>query len=199
MAATAVVWNPKRQRFYAVVRYHGYYESTDGTAWIRLATQPGTAMTSKACPPAPGTSGSSACPVFRGTIAVQPDTGDMFALTTDRNNVDQGLWQDVCGLSGNSCTSPAVTLGKRIASTALDVGSGNAAILQADYNMSLTAVSAGADTLLFVGTSDLYRCSLAAGCVLRNTTNAINACTAPAKVGPAQHAIAALATTSTLS
>lgn len=198
MAATAVVWNPKRQRFYAVVRYHGYYESSDGTAWVRLATQPGTAMTSKACPPAPGTSGSSACPVFRGTIAVQPDTGDMFALTTDRNNVDQGLWQDVCGLSGNSCTSPAVTFGKRIASTALDVGSGNAAILQADYNMSLTAVSVGADTLLFVGTSDLYRCSLAAGCVLRNTTNAINACTAPAKVGPAQHAIAALGTTSML-
>jgi len=198
VAATAVVWNPMRQRFYAVVRYHGYYESIDGAAWTRMATQPGTAMTSKACPPAPGTSGSSSCPVFRGTLAVQPDTGDTFALTTDRNNVDQGLWQDVCGLSGNSCTSPTVTFGKRIASTALDVGSGSAAILQADYNMSLAAVGAGADTLLFVGTSDLYRCSLAAGCVFRNTTNATDACAAPGKVGPAQHAIATLGATATI-
>ncbi len=41
---------------------------------------------------------------------------------------------------------------------------------------------------------DLYRCSLAAGCALRNTTNAVNGCSAPAKVAPAQHAIATLAT-----
>ena len=40
---------------------------------------------------------------------------------------------------------------------------------------------------------DLYRCSLAAGCVLRNTTNATNGCNAPAMVSPAQHAIATLA------
>ncbi len=32
------------------------------------------------------------------------------------------------------------------------------------------------------------------GCVLRNTTNAANGCAAPAKVAPAQHAIAAVAT-----
>ena len=30
-AATAVVWNAVRQRFYAAVRYHGYYESADGS------------------------------------------------------------------------------------------------------------------------------------------------------------------------
>ncbi|MEO6816813.1 MAG: hypothetical protein ABI177_08920, partial [Edaphobacter sp.] len=32
-AATSVVWNPVRQRFYAAVRYHGYYESVDGVTW----------------------------------------------------------------------------------------------------------------------------------------------------------------------
>jgi hypothetical protein len=36
-AATAVVWNPVRQRFYAAVRYHGYYESPDGVTWTRLS------------------------------------------------------------------------------------------------------------------------------------------------------------------
>jgi hypothetical protein len=40
-AATAVVWNAVRQRFYAAVRFHGYYESTDGITWTRLARQPG--------------------------------------------------------------------------------------------------------------------------------------------------------------
>lgn len=196
VAATAVVWNPIRQRFYAAIRYHGYYESVDGMTWTRLAAQPGTAMTLRTCPTAPGTSGSSSCPVFRGALAVEADTGDIFALTTDRNNVDQGLWQDVCALSGSACTASVVSFGNRLASTALETGGGGTVIAQADYNMSLAAVTAGADTLLFVGVSDLYRCSLAAGCVLRNTTNATNACSAPAKVGPAQHAIATLSSAS---
>ncbi len=54
-AATAVVWNPVRQRFYAAIRYHGYYESADGVTWTRLAHQPGTGLTTTACPTAPGT------------------------------------------------------------------------------------------------------------------------------------------------
>ena len=59
-AATAVVWNPVRQRFYAAIRYHGYYESADGITWTRLAHQPGAGLTTTACPTAPGTTGSAA-------------------------------------------------------------------------------------------------------------------------------------------
>ena len=81
----------------------------------------------------------------------------------------------------------------------MEIGNGSTVIPQADYNLALAAVPAGPsgstqDTLLYAGTLDLYRCSLAAGCVLRNTTNAANGCAAPAQVAPAQHAIAALAT-----
>jgi hypothetical protein len=36
-AATAVVWNPVRQIFVAAVRYHGYYQSSDGMTWTRMA------------------------------------------------------------------------------------------------------------------------------------------------------------------
>jgi hypothetical protein len=79
----------------------------------------------------------------------------------------------------------------------LETVSGSTAIPQADYNLALAAVATGTgaslDTLLFAGTVDLYRCSLAAGCALRNTTNATNGCAAPAMVSPAQHAIAPLA------
>jgi hypothetical protein len=196
-AATTVVWNAVRQRFYAAVRFHGYYESTDGMSWTRTAHQPGTGLTATACPANPGAMGSANCPIFRGTLAVQAATGDTFALTVDANNLDQGLWQDVCGLTGGSCATNPIAFGKQLPSAALEVGSGSSAIAQADYNQALAAVATGAgasaDTLLFAGTVDLYRCSLAAGCVLRNTTNAVNGCAAPAKVSPAQHAVALLA------
>ncbi len=198
-AATAVVWNPIRQHFYAAIRYHGYYESADGVTWTRLAHQPGTGLTTTACPTAPGTTGSASCPIFRGALAVQTTTGDIFAVTVDRNNVDQGLWQDVCALSGISCANTTVSFGKQLPSSPLEIGNGSAVIPQADYNLALAATPSGPagasqDTVLYVGTLDLYRCSLAAGCVLRNTTNAVNGCAAPAQVAPAQHAIAALAT-----
>jgi Abnormal spindle-like microcephaly-assoc'd, ASPM-SPD-2-Hydin len=194
-AVTAVVWNPVRQRFYAAVRFHGYYESADGITWTRLEHQPGGGLTMAVCPSNPNTTGSAACPMFRGALAVQSLTGDTVALTVDSNNVDQGLWQDSCALSGASC-SGAVAFGTKLDSTALEVSGGSSAILHADYNMALTVVPSGsnADTLLYAGTIDLYRCSLAGGCSFRNTTNAGNACNGSAMVAPAQHAIAALAT-----
>jgi hypothetical protein len=189
-AATSVVWNPIRQRFYAAIRYHGYYESSDGASWTRLAHQPGPGLNVTACPPNAGGSGSASCPIFRGALAVQPITGDTFALTVDSNNLDQGLWQDVCGLVGTGCTSNPVTFAKQLPSAPLETGNGSTVIPQADYNLALAAMPSGADTLLFAGTIDLYRCSLTGGCVLRNTTNAIDGCAAPARVAPAQHAVA---------
>ena len=200
-AATAVVWNPVRQMFYAAIRYHGYYSSPDGISWTRLTLQPGAGLTTTACPTNPNGVGSTSCPIFRGTLAVQPNTGDTFALTVDANNLDQGLWQDVCALMGARCATAAITFGKKLTSTQLEVGNGSTAIAQGDYNLSLAAVQAGTgtglDTLLFAGTVDLYRCSLAAGCALRNTTNAQNGCNAPAMVSPAQHAIATLSNAGT--
>jgi hypothetical protein len=196
-AATAVVWNPVRQMFYAAVRYHGYYQSPDGIVWTRLTNQPGTTLTMTACPTNPNGVGSTSCPIFRGTLAVQPTTGDTFSLTVDSNNLGQGLYQDVCALTGSSCKTTSVAFANKLISTPLEVGSGSTAIAQADYNLSLSAVATGTgaslDTLLFAGTVDLYRCSIAAGCTLRNTTNATNGCAAPAMVSPAQHAIATLA------
>ena len=198
-AATAVIWNPVRQRFYAAIRYHGYYESVDGVTWTRLTHQPGAGLTTTACPTASGTIGSASCPIFRGALAVQAITGDTFALTVDAINVDQGLWQDSCALSGASCSNTTVTFGKQLSSSPMEIGGGSTVIPQADYNLALAAVPAGPsgptqDTILYVGTLDLYRCSLAAGCLLRNTTNAVDSCATPARVASAQHAIAALTT-----
>ena len=187
-AATAVVWNPLRQRFFAAIRYHGFYQSADGITWTRLPIQPGLGLTPAACPP--GT--STACPILRGALAVQPLTGDTFALSVDRANHDQGLFRDVCAATGAACAGPIPTFAQQLPSTPLETAPAKV-IPQADYNLTLAAlpvITPSPDTLLFVGASDLFRCSLANGCALRNTTNATNGCAAPALVAPAQHALA---------
>ena len=186
-AATSVVWNPIRKMFYAAVQFHGYYQSADGINWTRLTNQPGANLTPAYCPPHTGSVGSPGCPIFRGALAVQPVTGDLFALTVDINNLDQGLFQDVCGLTAGSCSSSTVTFANQIADTALEAGGGDTTIPQADYDLYLAAVPSQQDTLLFAGTSDIYRCSLANACAWRNTTYA-NTCDS-AQVAPAQHAI----------
>jgi hypothetical protein len=197
-AATAVAWNPVRKRFYAALRFHGYYESADGIRWARLAQQPGAGLTTGACPANTDNVGNSGCPIFRGALAVESIGGDTYALTVDASNKDQGLWRDVCANSGTGCASN-VSFTQRVGGASLEVGAGNTAIAQGDYNLSLAAVTSGLDTLLFAGTVDLYRCSLSSGCTtLRNTTNALNGCGAPAKVAASQHALAALATTGQL-
>ena len=193
-AATSVVWNPVRQLFIAAVRFHGYYQSADGITWTRMTAQPGSGLTTQLCPTNPGAIGSIACPIYRGTLAVNPSTGDTFAWTVDVNDQDQGLWQDQCALSGGSCTSQSVTFGKQWSTVALDNNTslGATTIANGSYTLALAAVpaglGAGQDTLLFAGANDLWKCSLAMGCAWRNTTNATTC--QSAQVGEFQHAFA---------
>ena len=196
-AATAVVWNPIRQVFLAAVRYHGYYQSSDGgVTFTRLSHQPGTNLTTALCPVHPGSTGSVSCPIFRGALAVNPYTGDTFAWSTDLYNQDQGLWRDLCSLdlSTRQCTT-AISFAAQIGTTALESNTdqGSATIAHADYTLSLAAVpyqlSAGADTILLAGGVDLWKCSLAASCAWINATHAVE-CPADAKVGSYQHALA---------
>lgn len=195
-AVTSIVWNPVRKVFLAAVRFHGYYQSTDGRNWTRLPNQPGSNLTMAMCPSDNGYSGSSACPIYNGAIAVQPATGDTFALTTDINNLDQGFWRDACNLASGSCSSSALAF-TQIGDAALDAGALNPSqptlIPQADYDLYLAAVPAVVnsqpDTLIFAGTADIYRCDLGTGCAWRNTTHSQSSDCNSAHVAPAQFAI----------
>ena len=114
-----MVWNPIRKMFYAALEFHGYYQSPDGVTWTRMANQPGAALTTLNCPANPGTNGSNSCTIARGVLAVQPVTGDMFALTVGTNalglsDVDEGLWRDVCNAGVNGCANPTVQFGSQI-------------------------------------------------------------------------------------
>ena len=188
-SATSIVWNPVRQLFFAAVRFHGYYQSSDGITFTRIANQPGAALTTALCPTNPASVGSAACPLFRGTLAVNPLTGDTFAFAVDLNNQDQGLWQDQCAASANACTNP-VAFARQWSTTPLESNTslGAATIANGDYNLALAAVPSQQDTLLLAGANDLFRCSLAMGCVWRNTTNAQTCMSA--QVAPYQHALA---------
>jgi hypothetical protein len=199
-AATSVVWDALRGRFFAALRSHGYYSSPDGINWTRLTAQPGTNLTTTNCPVGSNGTGSANCPIFRGALAVQPLTGDLYALTIDANDLDQGLWQDLCNATSNTCANNAPTFATRIDNGALEVGNGSTAITQGSYDLALSAASASSNsTLLYVGTVDLYRCAIASGssiCTLRNTTNALDGCNAPAMVAASQHTLAAVALSS---
>jgi len=197
---TAVVWDALRQQFFAAIRAHGYYSSPNGQTWTRLANQPGINLTTTNCPVGSNGLGSSTCPIFRGALATQPTTGDLYALTVDSTDTDQGLWQDLCNATSNTCATPSPTFANRIDNGALDTSPTNPTIQQGSYDLTLTAAPAANNaTLLFAGTIDLYRCALATGatsCTFRNTTNALDGCDAPAQVAPAQHALASIAQTS---
>lgn len=189
-AVTAVVWNPVRQLFVAAVRYHGYYQSTDGMTWTRMAAQPGAGLTTQMCPTNSNSTGSIACPIFRGTLAVNPQTGDTFAWTVDLNDQDQGLWQDQCAISGNSCTNATISFSTQWNTGSLETSTleGSMTIADGVYNLVLTAVPSQQDTLLMAGANDLWKCSLAMGCVWRNTSNSTTCMSA--QVGEFQHALA---------
>jgi len=197
-AATAVVWNPARQLFVAAVRYHGYYQSADGVTWTRIAAQPGSGLTAQLCPANTGETGSPGCPIFRGTLAVNPQTGDTFAWAVDRDDQDQGLWQDKCAATAGVCASTALWTASQIQrwdTTALETDTplGSATIANGDYNLTLAALPAGLGqqygTVVLAGANDLWKseCPYSQGCAWRNTTNStVGFC---AQVGEYQHAL----------
>jgi len=197
-AATSVVWNPVRRVFVAAVRYHGYYLSTDGMNWTQMPAfpngQPSTGLTPGNCPTEPGSVGVAGCPIFRGSLAVNPQTGDTFAWTVDAFNQDQGIWQDQCQISGGVCGNSAITFGVQLQTAPLETADGNgpATIENGDYNLTLAAVPSalgqGQDTLIFAGDNDLWKCSLANSCQWRNTTNSTTCMSA--QVGEYQHGFA---------
>ncbi len=159
-AATSVVWNPVRGLFIAAVRYHGYYQSVDGAHWTRLASQPGSGLTTAMCPTRPQSTGSPACPIYRGTLAVNPLTGDTFAWTVDLDDQDQGIWQDVCAATVGACASQNNAFGKQWDTSPLQsiTWLGSATIQDGTYSLALAAVPSDQDTILLAGDDDLWKC-----------------------------------------
>jgi len=199
-SATSVVFNATAGQFYAVVRYHGFYSSGDGTHWTRLTAQPGGAsLSTMACPPQ-STSNNRACPVYRGEIAVVPGRNEMYVwfiyLSSTGDPMDGGIWRS---LNGGASWSSIPD------STIMNCGDvEGCGVQQASYNLELLAMPNAAGTDLYAGAINLYKCSMNAqnpacgSAPFMNLTHVYgcNPIAAPAHVHPDQHALASMIPTS---
>lgn len=193
-SVTSVAYNAVAAKFYAAVRYHGFYASFDGVNWLRLATQPGTGLSAATCPTQAAQ--PSACPFYRGEIAVVPNragpnsAGEMYVWYTDANDVDQGIWQSLDG--GFSWTQ----INDGGIANCGDLLGGCGTEFASD-NLTLAALPNGSATDLYAGAVNIYKCSISSlspTCGSGGNSGFINlthvyGCSDIAKVYPGQHAI----------
>ena len=190
-SATSVVYNNTAGAFFAALRYHGIYTSTDGINWSRLANQPA-GLTAALCPSATPT--SPACPIYRAEMTVVPGRNEMYTWVVYLSSgveTDGGIWQSLNG--GTSWTQVSDS---GITTCGDGTGSG-CGVEQGTYNLEIAAVPNGtASTDLYAGTINLYKCTIAnpaspSSCSFMNLTHAYG-CTpasALAHVHPDQHAL----------
>ena len=194
-SATSVVYNAGAAKFFAAIRFHGFYSSSDGVNWARLTNQPGGgALSSTACPPQ-STSNNDGCPIFRGEISVVAGRLEMYAwyiyLDANGDAQDGGIWQSADGgASWNAISDSGIT------KCGDSFGCG---VEQGDYNLELQAVPSGAGaTDLYAGAANIYKCTISSlnlACLstpFMNLTHVYGCApiAAPAHVHPDQHALA---------
>lgn len=193
-SATAAVYNPASAKFYAAIRSHGFYSSPDGITWTRLANQPGTGLTTAACPYQAVS--PSSCPIYRGQIAVVPNRpgpnnlGEMYTWYVDGNSVDQGIWQSLNGgLTWTSINDSGIT----------NCGDlfGGCGTSQGTFDLTLAAVPNGTATDLYAAAVNVYKCTITnafptcngtGNNAFMNLTHAYG-CSDIAEVHPDQHAM----------
>ena len=158
---TSIVYNQVEHKFFAAIRRHGFYSSSDGANWLRLPNQPQTIVSGAtpinltSCPTGPPS--LTSCPMFRGALAMRPGASDeMYAVFVDSSEVDQGVFRTT-----NGGTTAWTALGL---SGLKDCGDGTSCdTAQGFYNLDLAALPAGAgNTNLILSTVNIYKCSITA-------------------------------------
>ncbi len=201
-SATAVIYNPSQGTngtFYAFIRRHGLYSSTDGQNFAPLAAQPIPGLTSTACPV---NSNATTCPIYRGEFAVVPGRNEMYVWVVDvqpDNNgnptaVDEGIWQTKSG--GASWTQIPDNGITNCGDSVFGADSG-CGVEQGWYNLELAAIPNSTGTDVYAGAINLYKCTITSGttCTQGDWINLTHVCgcsplAAPAHVHPDQHGIA---------
>jgi hypothetical protein len=208
-SATAVIYNPLQGTngtFYAFIRRHGLYSSTDGQHFTRLASQPTAGLASANCPAG---SNASTCLIYRGEFAVVPGRNEMYVWVVDvqpdanGNPVptDKGIWQSLNGGIGNGGTGWTQIPDNGITNCGDNAFGPNSGcgVEQGWYNLELAAIPDAAETDIYAGAINLYKCTLTGGttCAQGDWINLthVYGCNpgplgAPAHVHPNQHGIA---------
>jgi hypothetical protein len=195
-STTGLVYNSTQGAFYAAIRRHGLYSSTDGQHFTRLTNQPIPGLATAQCPS--GSNGAS-CQLYRAEFAVTQARNEMYVWIVDVQSgavVDRGIWRTTNG--GTAWTQISETGITHCGDSAFGPDSG-CGVQQGPYNLELAAVPNSSGTDVYAGTINLYKCTL--------TSNAQTACSqgnwlnlthvygcnplgAPAHVHPDQHGLA---------
>jgi len=204
-SATAVIYNASNATFYAFIRRHGLYYSTDGETFTRLTTQPSAGLAALNCP---FSSNATTCLIYRGEFAVVPGRNEMYVWVVDVQGdgldgnpvpADEGIWQSLNG--GTSWTQIPDNGITNCGDDAFGPGYSGCGVEQGWYNLALSAIPDGAgETDIYAGAVNLYKCTLVLGqnpptCNQSDWFNLthVYGCDplgAPAHVHPDQHGIA---------
>ena len=154
-SARSVVFNAANQTFYAAIRRHGFYSSTNGVNWTRLAKQPdSTGLGLNNATSCPASSNSTNCPIVRGELAVVPGRNEMYVWYMDVSggfDIEKGIWKTTDG--GNNWTS--------ISTAGIDCqNETGCGVAQGAYNLMLAALPNAAGTDLYAGAVNLFKCSI---------------------------------------
>lgn len=189
-AATSVQFDAASGVFFAAIRFHGFYSSSDGRNWARLPVQPGTGLTPAVCPAQPA---QTSCPIYRGEIAVVPNRagsnswGEMYVWYVDNSQADRGIWA-----SRDGGASWIFIDDSAIANCGDPAGCGTA---QGAYSLSLAALPNGNATDLYAGATNLYKCTITASSPACSGANGflnlthVYGCSDIGRVHPGQHAM----------
>jgi hypothetical protein len=150
-----VVFDPANGTFYAAVRFHGFYSSTNGQTWTRVADM-GLTISTANC------TGTSVCPMFRGQLAVQPNTGDLYTVYISGNNTANDTTPLIFRAAFTSGTVSSWTQLSNQGITACGDGTVNngCGASQGFYDLYIAALPDGANTDLYFAAVNLFKCSL---------------------------------------
>ena len=171
-SVTGVVYNATQGAFYAAIRRHGIYSSTDGQHFTRLATQPTTGLASANCP---ATSNATACPIYRAEFAVTPGRNEVYVWIVDAQSseIDDGIWQTTNGgTAWTQIPDNGITNCGSGGGGTLQNPEGGCGVDQGTYNLELAALPNGTGTDVYAGTINLYKCNLAKGASSCSTLDA---------------------------
>ena len=199
VSAPDVIYDAAAGLFFAAIRYHGVYSSTNGQNWTRLVNQPNPTELSAANCPAQIPNGGPTCPIYRGQLAVVPGRNEMYfwfvSIASDGVTVvDEGIWRSVNG--GSSWTQ----INEAGIANCGDPGGVGCGVDLGYYNLEIAAVPDGQATDLYAGAVNLFKCQLSSGATACNTLDPnfpnewINlthayGCSSIAGVHPDQHGI----------
>jgi len=155
-SVNGLVYSPGNNTFYAAYRAHGYYQSTNGgQSWTRLANQPDAAsITLAQCPT--GSANLTACPLYRGELSVNAQTGELFTwfvgINSSGSTLDGGVWKTTVSAGSTAAWTQLSDTG--ISSCGEGQGCG---VGQGTYDLYILAVPHGGSSDLYAGAVNVYK------------------------------------------